>query len=199
MRKKTRLDRRETELTNHIMKKIIIKNIIVLLLISAVFLAAAGCSLISGVTGGVFDKPLVRDDGTDANVYVIGGKPLDPSESVTAAPSGPSIPGFDPYSLIGKAEWPDNEFTKQVPEPPFSLLTASEDDGTFTAAFRNVTDGQIRDYVEKVKAAGFTEDPELQDETVMGIAIYSYTASNAAGYTVTVALSSGMGSISISK
>ncbi|MBR5059199.1 MAG: hypothetical protein IKX06_00335 [Clostridia bacterium] len=176
------------------------KNLLVLLIpavmLSAVFLVLSGCSLISGVTGGLFDKPLSRNDGTDANVYVTGGKPLTPQ---TAAPDDPEGSGFDPFSLIGKAEWPDNEFTRHVPKPPFSLLSAAEEEDSFTAAFRNVTPEQVKAYVEEVKAAGFTVDPEIRDETVMGMSIYSYTASNSEGLSVTVGLTSGIGSISIGK
>ena len=96
-------------------------------------------------------------------------------------------------------DWPDNEFTRKVPNPGFSILVANAEDDEFTAVFNNVTAAQIRAYVEKVKAAGFTVDAELEDQVVMDMEIYSYTASDRDGWTVSVSFASGNGSLSISK
>ena len=96
-------------------------------------------------------------------------------------------------------DWPDNEFTKLVPKPDFALTAASADDGGFTVAFTDATIEQMRDYAEKVKAAGFTADAQTEDQEVMGMVIYTYSASNADGYTVEIFSASGTSGMSISK
>lgn len=95
--------------------------------------------------------------------------------------------------------WPDNEYTRQIPAPGFSILAAREDEDAFTASFTGVTVDRVRAYTEKVKAAGFTVDSELQDETVMGMSVYSYSASNENGFTLSISFSAGMASIEISR
>ncbi len=54
-------------------------------------------------------------------------------------------------------------------------------------------------YVEKVMAAGFNIDAETNDESVFGMTIYSYTAKNAAGYTITVGFAVAASTIVITK
>ena len=174
-------------------KTLLIINALALVLLLAVTLT--GCSFLSHLSGLDNDAPLTRKDGT-GNAYVTGGKSLNPP---TAAPDDGS--SEDPYQIpqIGGAEWPDNEYTKQVPKPDFKLLAVSldEEDESFTAAFMNATAEEVKAYAEKVKEAGFTVDPELQDETVMGMTIYSYTASNGNGYTVTVSFTASTGAASL--
>ena len=68
-------------------------------------------------------------------------------------------------------DWPDNEFTKLVPKPDFELYAASGDDTFFTVAFTNATIEGIRAYAEKLKAAGFTVDPEVMDNEMMGMTV----------------------------
>ncbi|MBP1586893.1 MAG: hypothetical protein ILO53_00630 [Clostridia bacterium] len=177
------------------------KKPLVLLILSLTILAIAGCSgFLSGITGNLLDKPLSRNDGTDANVYVTEGKPLnppppDPSDEIP----NPGISVPDPFSLIGEADWPDNAFTRLIPKPSFTLISVSVDDDSFTAAFRNATLEQVKAYAESVRAAGFTVDSEVREEAVMGVEMYSYTASNSGGYTVTITLSSGIGSIGVTR
>ncbi len=78
-------------------------------------------------------------------------------------------------------DWPNNEFTKLVPKPDFELYAASGDDTFFTVAFTNATIEGIRAYAEKLKAAGFTVDPEVMDTEMMGMTVYNYIASNGKG------------------
>lgn len=96
-------------------------------------------------------------------------------------------------------DWPDNEFTKLVPKPNFDLMGAGTDSEGFTVAFLDVSIEQMRDYAEKVKAAGFTVDAQTEDQEVMGMVIYSYSASNADGYMVEIFSASGTSGMSISK
>jgi len=96
-------------------------------------------------------------------------------------------------------DWPDNEFTKLVPKPDFELFAANTETDSFTVAFKSTTVEQIRDYVTKVKAAGFNIDEEVKDQEVMGMVIYSFTAENADGYTIEITSANGTSSITISK
>ncbi len=96
-------------------------------------------------------------------------------------------------------EWPENEFTKLLPKPEFELTGASTNEDEFAVLFQNVTVGQIKDYVEKVKANGFTVDAEITDQDVMGMVIYSYEAKNSADYTVSVTFTGGVSGLVVQK
>ena len=95
--------------------------------------------------------------------------------------------------------WPDNEYTRLLPKPDFKLIAYSVEDGEFSVAFSDATVEQLKSYVEKVKAKGFTIDVEVMDENVMGIDIYSFTASNSSGYSVDIASSYGYCGLSLRK
>ena len=96
-------------------------------------------------------------------------------------------------------DWPDNEFTKLIPKPDFELFGANTETDSFTVSFKSTTVEQIRDYVTKVKAARFNINEEVEDQEVMGMVIYSFTAENADGYTVEITSANGTSSITISK
>ena len=96
-------------------------------------------------------------------------------------------------------DWPDNEFTKLVPKPDFELFAANTETDSFSVAFTSATIEQIRDYAAKVKAAGFNINEEVEDQEVMGMVIYSFTAENADGYTVEITFANGTSALTISK
>ena len=96
-------------------------------------------------------------------------------------------------------DWPDNEFTKLIPKPDFELFAANTETDSFSVAFTSATIEQIRAYAAKVKAAGFNINEEVEDQEVMGMVIYSFTAENADGYTVEITSANGTSSITISK
>ena len=96
-------------------------------------------------------------------------------------------------------DWPDNEFTKLIPKPDFELFAANTITDSFSVAFMSATIEQIKDYAAKVKAAGFNINEEVEDQDVMGMVIYSFTAENADGYTVEITFTNGTSSLSISK
>jgi len=96
-------------------------------------------------------------------------------------------------------DWPDNEFTKLVPKPDFELFAANTETDSFSVAFTSATIEQIRDYAAKVKAAGFNINEEVEDQEVMGMVIYSFTAENADGYTVEITSANGTSALTISK
>jgi hypothetical protein len=95
--------------------------------------------------------------------------------------------------------WPDNEYTKMIPKPDFNIYTAVDSEESFAAMFQGATIEQIKSYVEKVKAAGFTIDAETEDEEMMGMVMYTYTAQNAGGYTISVYSMSGSAGINVEK
>lgn len=96
-------------------------------------------------------------------------------------------------------DWPDNEFTKLIPKPDFELFAANTETDSFSVAFMSATIEQIRDYAAKVKAAGFNINEEVEDQEVMGMVIYSFTAENADGYTVEITSANGTSALTISK
>ena len=96
-------------------------------------------------------------------------------------------------------DWPDNEFTKLIPKPDFELFAANTETDSFSAAFTSATIEQIRDYAAKVKAAGFNINEEVEDQEIMGMVIYSFTAENADGYSVEIFSASGSSGMRIDK
>ena len=96
-------------------------------------------------------------------------------------------------------DWPDNEFTKLIPKPDFELFAANTETDSFSVAFTSATIEQIRAYAAKVKAAGFNINEEVEDQEVMGMVIYSFTAENADGYIVEITSAYGTSALTISK
>ncbi len=96
-------------------------------------------------------------------------------------------------------DWPSNEFTALLPKPDFELFSANTSDTEFSVSFMSASIGQIRAYVERVKAAGFTVDAQTEDQSMMGMVIYSYTASNANGYSIEVFSAMGISGLTLSK
>ena len=95
--------------------------------------------------------------------------------------------------------WPDNEYTRLVPEPDFELYAASTDEEGFYVSFSNVTLDQIKAYVARVKAAGFNINEEVEEQAIGGMVIYSFTAENSEGYTVEISSAAGTTGMAISK
>ena len=81
--------------------------------------------------------------------------------------------------------WGNDEFSQRLPPPDFALWTESLTEATFTALFKDVTVPMIKDYAEKVAAAGFAQDAKVTEETEK---TYIYTASDSEGYNVILRL-----------
>ena len=96
--------------------------------------------------GGCGDKSK-EGDKTDSMDVSVGG-PDDENE----------LPGY--YEA---GEWPDNEFTKQVPKPGFDLGSSNLDKNEFNTIFIDITMDEARKYGEQLKAAGFTENLDVYD------------------------------------
>ena len=95
--------------------------------------------------------------------------------------------------------WPENEFTKQVPKPSFDATAANTQEKSFSVAFVNTKVEDIRNYVEELKKAGFTVDAANKDVEVFGVIAYAYTASNGKGYKVEVTYAQDMCGMTITK
>ncbi len=98
-----------------------------------------------------------------------------------------------------KSNWPDNEFTKLIPEPDFAFIAANVSGNTFKANYSGATTQQVRDYAAQVKNAGFSLNEQVKDENLYGMETYQYTASNAEGYTVDIYCGNESISITITK
>ena len=94
--------------------------------------------------------------------------------------------------------WPDNEFTKQVPNPEFEMHSVTTNSNSCNITFSNTTVDQLKEYVETVKTAGFTTTLTRETET-RGVTHYLYTAKNADGYEITVTPSVSYGILTINK
>jgi len=95
-------------------------------------------------------------------------------------------------------DWPDNEFTKLLPKPELGVSMAAVAGNSFQAILA-ATMEQTKDYAEQVKAKGFTIDPQTEDQEVMGMVIYDYSAKNPDGYAVEVAFTGGTAVVTLTK
>lgn len=126
-------------------------------------------------------------------------QPSRPSAPPQEEPAESVAPAVGTYTGPFDENWPENEFTKLLPKPDLERYGPNGDDSFFSVAFADATVEQIREYAEKVKEAGFTVDPEVIDGEIMGMTMFSYSASNGAGYTATVNFGSGSSAVSIRK
>ena len=95
--------------------------------------------------------------------------------------------------------WPENQFTKQVPKPSFQPTAANTQSKSFSVAFVDASVEDIRNYVEELKAAGFTVNATNKDVEVLGVVAYAFTASNGNGYKVEVTYAQNMCGMTITK
>jgi len=93
------------------------------------------------------------------------------------------------------ADWPENDFSNQIPKPQFEIAPEQSGEMEYTIICEATVD-QLKEYVESLKAVGFTKDANTTDENAFSVVAYSYTASNEEGYTVEVNYSNMLGSLS---
>jgi hypothetical protein len=81
-------------------------------------------------------------------------------------------------------EWPDDEYTRLLPKPPFPLIFANAKKGKFGAMFdaKAVKMNMIESYADKLKSRGFTVD--AKESKLSSINHFSYKAKNSNGYFV---------------
>ena len=97
------------------------------------------------------------------------------------------------------ANWPDNEFTRVLPKPGFSFNIQENSGHLFTLMSMAATLDEAKAYVEQLRSAGFTVNANTEETSAMGMAIYTYTASNNAMYNVDLSFVSGMCSLTVTK
>lgn len=108
-------------------------------------------------------------------------------------------------TTYGSTQWPDNEFTRLVPKPDFPVYAFSQDSSGCVVVFGDGTEENsvkledIRAYAEKLKSAGFDQDPQVSEAEYEGMSIYSFAASDASGCSVQLGFSAGSASLQIRK
>ena len=95
--------------------------------------------------------------------------------------------------------WPDHELARMIPNPGFTIGFAGLEENIFSVMFVEVTTEQMKDYVENLKKAGFDQNSEIEDDEVMGMVMYSYTAQNKEGYEVNAIVMAGVTGVSLTK
>jgi hypothetical protein len=100
--------------------------------------------------------------------------------------------GNDAQAQIG-GDWPDNEFTKQIPKPDIAIAATATEGGEFIVTFSGATEDTVKAYIEKVKAAGYN------GELFEGSGMVSFEGANAAGYKVNIVYSAMASAMTISK
>ena len=164
------------------------KNIIIILsLFTALLLCSCGFNFNFGDTFTDDDKPLTRQD-TEAPDNSAG----------TVESTSPSVID-NILDRLGGSEWPDNEYTKQVPKPDFKFYGVTEEENSFSTLFTSVSVDDIKAYAERLRSIGFTIDEEVEDQNTLGITIYQFSAKNEAGYTVSLVYAAGSSSMTIEK
>jgi len=134
--------------------------------------------------------------GADGTTKVVG---KDGTVSIQNADGSWSFQNDDGSMSQFGGDWPENEFTKLVPKPPFVLMAADTSDTEFNVLFSGAEAGAIRDYAMKVKDSGFLQNASVMDQDLQGNVVYTFTASNGKGYEVNVFFSSGTGGMTIKK
>ena len=110
--------------------------------------------------------------------------------------SDPTQPTF----LNTSIKWPKNGLAKKLPEPEFGQLAGVTDSpDEFCAAYAEVTQDDLRAYVEQIKNAGFTIDAALSDKDYMGIKMYSYSAENEDGLIFAISGTAGTCTITLTE
>lgn len=98
----------------------------------------------------------------------------------------PDLPdaGEDYTDMTGTLGWPDNSFTKLIPEAPGTVTISMIEGSEFTAVLSDLAEEDFKDYTYAVKDAGFAlelaEDSELDGAT-------AYEGSDKDGNTAVIA------------
>ncbi len=96
-------------------------------------------------------------------------------------------------------EWPDNDITKQVPKPPFDNPIIVADSNSVTVMQTGSTVEEAKAYAAQLKNAGFSKDVYENTNEVAGFSIYTFTAENTNGVSVSLTFTSGTTSVNFSK
>lgn len=96
-------------------------------------------------------------------------------------------------------EWPDNDITKQVPKPSFENPMIVADDDSVTVMQTGSTVEEAKAYADQLKNAGFDKDVYENTNEIAGYSIYTFTAGNQNGLSVSLTFTSGTTTVNISK
>ena len=124
----------------------------------------------------VVDKEMSRRDAEIRSNYAI-----EKAEELTSGFASNSTADAEDGTLLANAEWPQNELTSLVPKPEFTVpiesvgVKDSEQTQSTSGGWRNATQEEVTDYVQKVKDAGFNVD---MSESSDGKS-YTFSAGNA--------------------
>ncbi|MBR5768339.1 MAG: hypothetical protein IKX86_06685 [Clostridia bacterium] len=152
---------------------------LLLSLITVLLLASCGWVSI-GYTDDEDDPPLIRTE-----------EPAFPLPSETTGDGG--------AVSQNEGKWPDNEYTRRVPAPNFVIFMSTPDEDGFSAVSQSAKLEDVKAYAAKVKEAGFKIDIDETEQSVFGVAIYTFSADDGDGYHVDISFTAGSCAISISK
>lgn len=119
-----------------------------------------------------------------------------------------SMEGFEDYDPDSQGtnddpailnEWPDNEITRQVPKPPFEDPMIVVDDDSVTVMRTGSTEEEAKAYAKQLKDAGFNKDVNESTNGIAGFSIYTFTAENQNGLSVSLTFASGTTTAIINK
>jgi len=105
---------------------------------------------------------------------------------------------YDDYGtqIIAGSDWPDNEFTRQVPNPMIETSSAESNAQSFTARLDMMDKAAAEAYAKKLREAGFTTDVPPDFSYSKGVQV---NAKNAAGYLVDFFWANGGAHLKVSK
>lgn len=89
-------------------------------------------------------------------------------------------------------DWPDSEYTKAIPKPDVAPDSLKVDDDRLYATFDEAEYKEVRQYGDKLKAAGVTVDLNIFDEPEE-YGMYMYMGGTGSGYFVDLQWKEGMG------
>lgn len=152
-------------------------------------------NIVNGILGGDGIGSLIPGMTGGTGVYTDG----DGNTVVQNKDGTIDVRGEDGAVAHIGSEWPNNEYTKLIPKPDFEIVITTTSEEGFSASFQNVTVAQLKDYVNQIIKKGFTVDSTTTDEEMLGMAVYAYEASNAAGYKISVYSTAGIAGLTIEK
>jgi len=116
------------------------------------------------------------------------------NESVNNSAADELAEALHPQDFTFSADWPEEELAEQVPQPSFDTTIDEPSDKEYYIVCEATVD-QLKEYVEELKAAGFTINENTTEESAFGVFAYYFTASNEEGYTAEVNYSNTLGSM----
>jgi|GEM_PF-3263567 len=152
-------------------------------LLALALIMVLALSLLTACGGGNSNTP----SGGNSTTPPTSSEDNSPTPTESTAPENSSTP--TPQG--GGEEWPDNDFTQQIPNPAWGSLykTSVIPDMLFSANYRTVSAEQAKEYAEELENVGFDTDLSVSDSDV----VYSFGAKNADGYSVGITLTMDKG------